>query len=244
MTNSPPAIIHFTLQGKGGVGKSLVSWHLAQYLKDAGRQLSCFDTDPMNRTFSQYKALKVTEVAVLKGNDMNIDALDGLVDKVLLAPGDVVVDNGAASFAPVSDYLISNEITDMAAQHGKLIMAHVPLVGGGNAMDTARGLKAILEQFPESVKVVVWINEFFGPVEVDGQQFEDGPIYEEHKARIAGIITIPALDPRTFGNDLSKVLRNRSTFQEAFADTDLMIVPRQRLTMIQRGIAQQLQGIV
>jgi Mrp family chromosome partitioning ATPase len=36
--------IHLTLQGKGGVGKSLVAVILAQYLSKRGLQIQCIDT--------------------------------------------------------------------------------------------------------------------------------------------------------------------------------------------------------
>ena len=38
--------IHFTLQGKGGVGKSLVASILAQYFRHRGAEIHCIDTDP------------------------------------------------------------------------------------------------------------------------------------------------------------------------------------------------------
>jgi len=49
--------IHLTLQGKGGVGKSLIASVLAQYFKERGRDVRCVDTDPGNRTLAQYGAL-------------------------------------------------------------------------------------------------------------------------------------------------------------------------------------------
>ena len=49
--------IHLTLQGKGGVGKSLVASILAQYLRNRGKEIHCVDTDPVNQTFSQYAEL-------------------------------------------------------------------------------------------------------------------------------------------------------------------------------------------
>jgi len=44
------ATIHFILQGKGGVGKSLIAALLAQYLHGRGLEVYCFDTDPINAT--------------------------------------------------------------------------------------------------------------------------------------------------------------------------------------------------
>src|SRR5579884_3436090 len=54
--------IHLTLQGKGGVGKSLVASILAQYLRSGGRRVHCVDTDPVNRTLAQYSALTAERI--------------------------------------------------------------------------------------------------------------------------------------------------------------------------------------
>ena len=51
--------IHLTLQGKGGVGKSLVASILAQYFRHRGAEIHCLDTDPVNQTFSQYTGVWV-----------------------------------------------------------------------------------------------------------------------------------------------------------------------------------------
>ena len=40
--------IHLTLQGKGGVGKSLVAAILAQFFRHRGAEIHCLDTDPVN----------------------------------------------------------------------------------------------------------------------------------------------------------------------------------------------------
>jgi CO dehydrogenase nickel-insertion accessory protein CooC1 len=50
-------LVHLSLQGKGGVGKSLIASLLAQFYKDHGVRAICVDTDPVNQTFSQYAAL-------------------------------------------------------------------------------------------------------------------------------------------------------------------------------------------
>lgn len=44
---------HLVLQGKGGVGKSLVSSIIAQYLNQKNYTTICGDTDPVNSTFHQ-----------------------------------------------------------------------------------------------------------------------------------------------------------------------------------------------
>ena len=51
------ADVHLVLNGKGGVGKSVVATWLAEFLVSRGRSVRCIDGDPVNRSFSQYKAL-------------------------------------------------------------------------------------------------------------------------------------------------------------------------------------------
>jgi Mrp family chromosome partitioning ATPase len=63
--------IHMSLQGKGGVGKSLIASILAQYLKHQNRSVECIDTDPVNRTFSQYRAVNASRLELLRNG--NID---------------------------------------------------------------------------------------------------------------------------------------------------------------------------
>jgi adenylylsulfate kinase-like enzyme len=45
--------VHIALQGKGGVGKSLVSAILSQYLSSKGQDVSAIDADPVNQTLAE-----------------------------------------------------------------------------------------------------------------------------------------------------------------------------------------------
>ena len=64
--------IHLTLQGKGGVGKSLVASLLAQYFRHRGAPIHCLDTDPVNQTFSQYTELGAKHLELM--HDGKIDS--------------------------------------------------------------------------------------------------------------------------------------------------------------------------
>ena len=96
--------VHLIVQGKGGVGKSLSSTILAQYLKAkaANDTVHCFDTDPVNKTFSRFKELKPEMVKILtENNTINTRVFDGLMEKIINEKGIGVVDNGAATFVPL-----------------------------------------------------------------------------------------------------------------------------------------------
>ncbi|KLB74858.1 hypothetical protein XEUV526_23600, partial [Xanthomonas euvesicatoria] len=66
--------VHFVLQGKGGVGKSVISTYLTQYLrsKATGKgkpAVLAFDTDPSNHTLARYKGLGAEALPLLNDAD-------------------------------------------------------------------------------------------------------------------------------------------------------------------------------
>ena len=63
--------IHISLQGKGGVGKSLISAILSQYLLSKGLDVRCVDADPVNQTLSEYEALEVSCLNLLKAGSVD-----------------------------------------------------------------------------------------------------------------------------------------------------------------------------
>ena len=102
--------IHLTLQGKGGVGKSLIASVLAQYFMRKGVAVRCVDTDPVNRTLAQYSAIGADWLS-LRDEHNRIDqrAFDGLMERFLTEDGATfVVDNGASTFLPLWHYLLEN----------------------------------------------------------------------------------------------------------------------------------------
>ncbi|GAB7078932.1 nucleotide-binding protein [Megalodesulfovibrio paquesii] len=77
---------HFILQGKGGVGKSLVASLLAQYLRHKEQAVRCFDTDPINATLAGYADLHVDPIEIMQGSDIDPRRFDGLMDRLLHLP--------------------------------------------------------------------------------------------------------------------------------------------------------------
>ena len=100
----PMVAIHLTLQGKGGVGKSLVASVLAQYLREEGKEVRCIDTDPVNRTFAQYGALGADRLNLRdEHNRIEQRAFDSLIERFLTEDAATfVVDNGASRSAAVA----------------------------------------------------------------------------------------------------------------------------------------------
>ncbi|MFM0140598.1 nucleotide-binding protein [Caballeronia grimmiae] len=239
VSNEVSNAIHIVLQGKGGVGKSLIAAFLAQYLKAKRPNVFCGDTDPVNDTFARYGAFDAKRFNILVGDKIDQRAFDGLIETLVEHQGPAVVDNGASTFIPLSAYMAENSVIDVLRESGKEVYIHSVLTGGQALEDTMTGLNALFETTP--AQLVVWENEFFGEVAKDGRRFADSKLYEKNRDRVKGIVTIHKRNNDTFGKDIEQMIVNKLTFDQAMQAATLM--PRQRLKIVQKSIFDQLESI-
>ena len=226
------AKIHMILQGKGGVGKSVVAALLAQYKVSKGHQTLCLDTDPVNATFHGYQALNVHQIALMEDDEIVPRRFDALVEIIAPSAHDIIIDNGASAFVPLTHYLISNQIPALLARMGHELVIHTVITGGQALLDTVNGFRQLAGQFPAEASFVVWLNPYWGPIQHEGKSFEQLKAYQDRKSRVSAIVRIPPLKEETFGRDLSDMLQARLTFNEALAAASLTIMTRQRLQII------------
>jgi hypothetical protein len=238
------AKVHMMLQGKGGVGKSFISAALAQYKQAKGEAPLCIDADPVNATFHGYKALDVTKLDVMEGDEINSRSFDALIELIAGTENDVIVDNGAATFVPLSHYLIYNEVPGLLSDMGRELVIHTVVTGGQALEDTTNGFVQLARQFPEPALFTVWLNPYWGPIEFDKRHFEDFKAYKDNKDRVSAIVSIPQLKEETFGRDVSDMLRARLTFEEALQMDSLTIMARQRLKIFRSRLFEQMDAAV
>jgi len=236
------AKIHIVLQGKGGVGKSVAASVLAQFKISQGESPLCIDTDPVNATFEGYKALNVRRLNILDGNEINTRNFDALIEMIAAARGDVIIDNGASSFVPLSHYLISNQVPALLKDMGHELVVHTVITGSQALEDTVNGFAQLVTQFPAECLFVVWLNPYWGPIEHEGKSFEQMKSYMANKARVTAIIKMPALKEETYGRDFSEMLQERITFDEALATASRTIMTRQRLKLVKTQLFAQLEN--
>lgn len=235
--------IHLVMNGKGGIGKSTSAAFLAQWLTgDDPQRATCIDTDPINATFAAYKTLDVRRVEIMQDNNINSRRFDEIVELVMAQQRDAVIDSGATSFVALAHYMITNQIPALFHELGRSLVLHVSVVGGPAFLDTLQGFNALVSQFPDPCRFVVWINPFFGPVRQNGKDFEDLKVYVENRDRVSAIIRLPTLQVDTFGTDLRALLAARRTFDEAISDTSTGVVTRQRLRIVRQKIFAQLDA--
>ena len=237
------AAIHLIVQGKGGVGKSMIAAFIAQYKLGKGKLPLCLDTDPVNASFEAYKSLKVSRLSILQHEEIDPRRFDQLIEQIAKAKTDVIIDNGASSFVPLSAYVLSNHVPNLLRDMGHQLIVHTVVTGGQALLDTLTGMTQLIRQFPAEVPFVVWLNPYWGPIELEGKSFEQMKAYREHKDRILAIIPLPDLKKETFGRDLSEMLQNHLTFDEAIASPSLTIMARQRLSIIKTQLFEQFSAV-
>jgi len=240
--------VHLTLQGKGGVGKSVVATLLAQYLRDKGIAAKCFDADPLNQTLAGFAGLSVTKVDLIetteKGRRINPRRFDDLVEQIAVQPGEshVIVDTGSSSFVALVHYLVSNDVPDVLSQTGHELVVHTVVTGGQALLDTLHGVAQLVKQL-DSVRFVVWLNPFWGPVAEDGKTFEQMKTYQDIKKRIQTVVNLPAFVDELFPQDIAAMLKSRLTFKEAIESPAFSLMSRHRLKVAQRDFYSRLDTL-
>jgi hypothetical protein len=229
---------HCILQTKGGIGKSVAAAWLAQYFFNQGREVVAIECDQSNRTLSRYEQLQ-TERLDLLDKDQQIDRrrFDALIERLVDdADPTVIMDNGQASFVPLTRYLVECNALALLKEAGRQSYVHCVITGGQLGPSTLSGLKEILSALADSAQIVVWRNAHFGAID------------EEAYQKIVDASGIELPEPvhlerwsQPFEDDVQEMLQSFLTFEEAIQSPDLGLMTRQRLAMVQRRIFGDLQ---
>ena len=234
--------IHILLQGKGGVGKSLISAILSQYLLSKGQDVRCVDADPVNQTLSEYQFLAVSCLNLLKAGSVDQREFDLLMERFLTESGTFVVDTGASTFIPLWHYILENDALDYLRERGKRVFVHSVITGGQSLNDTLVGFEQLAETTREK-NIVVWLNEYFGSVLPDGEPFRETAACKKHANKVHGSVAIVRRTADTFGRDVEEMIRQKMTFEEALNGSGFTIMSKQRLRVVQRELFEQLDAI-
>lgn len=240
--SSAGATVHFSLQGKGGVGKSVVASWLAQYFRSKDLFVTCIDTDPVNATLTQFKDLNAEHLNVLKAGGINEKQFDALVERVCSREGIYIVDTGATTFVPLWHYMLEHQLFRFLVDQGRRVFVHLVVTGGQGMQDTLAGFKRVAETAPDK-SIVVWLNEYFGEVERDGKRFEDLQLAQQFAAQLAGAVLIRERNRNTFGDDIKLMLQGFLTFDAAIRSEQFGLVSKQRLTIVRRDLFDQLDNV-
>lgn len=236
-------VVHLVLQGKGGIGKSVVASWLAEYLSKRNGNVFCIDGDPVNRSLAQYRSLNVEKLDLLNEEGLIVRArYDDLLQRFATETGVFVLDSGATAFLPLWSYLVESEVIRVLNEMGRAVYVHCVVSGGEMLSDSLLGFDTLASSTPDR-NLVVWINEYFGPVARDGKSFDQMNVFQKHAGKILGSIGVPQRSPDTFGASVLLMREKKLTFNEAIQSNELMLAQKSRLQIVQRDLYQQLDKL-
>lgn len=233
--------VNIVLQGKGGVGKSFLSSMLAQYFLDHKKiKLNGADTDPVNNSFASIKRLGVAQIEILKDGAIIQSKFDGIFETIINEQkATFVIDNGASTFVPMMKYISDNDIISLFDDLNRPVYIHTVIVGGQSQADILQGLMSLYELLAhaKNVKLVIWLNEFQGAVEIP-----DG--YKELVSdKTAAVITIVNRNSDAFNDDLEKLTKARLTNEEAQKSGEFGLMSKNRLKKVFTEVYEQLDRL-
>ena len=233
------ANIHLVMQGKGGVGKSLLAFYIAQYVKEkSGKCLVC-DTDPLNQTLSRTAALNAKVVRILADDYTTVmkNAFDLMIEECEAEDADVVIDIGASSFVPMLEYCAVNGVYDLWHEMGHACILH-SIITGKDFRDTCRMFAVVMEKTGRlpSVSSIVWLNPFAGPVAKDGKGFDKTSVYRDNERHIKAVLPMPAFTGDMFHPDFLAMMERGKTFNEMIDDPEVTLMSTQRIKMMKREV--------
>lgn len=179
--------IHFIGGEKGGVGKSMTSRLLAQYLIDANREFIGLDSDQSHATFSRF--YRDYSASLLVNDYHSLDQMIILAEEHPEA--DLIIDLAAQTAQPLGKWIDESDALTLFQELGnKVFLWHVMDDGA----DSVQLLNSLLDRYPqEFIQFVVVNNLGRGD---DFTPFIQSSTYQKAEARGAVFITLAKLQPQ------------------------------------------------
>ena len=226
------ANIHFIGGEKGGVGKSLVSRLLAQYLIDRELPFLGFDTDRSHGALLRFYAGYASPVLVDR-----YEALDSIIEAAIEQPERrLLVDLAAQTHDPLVKWMDESGVLEMAGDSGFSITYWHVMDSGRDSVDL---LKKLLDRFGARLGYVLVRNQMRGD---DFSLLERSGEQGRAEALGARTVSIKHLSDAI----IQKIDASSSSFWAAQHDTEksrtgLGLMDRQRLKMWLRDANQQIE---
>lgn len=233
--------LHVFLQSKGGVGKTLCSSVLGEYL-DA----HCFDVDPANATLHGFGSLKVDRLVVTSasGTQIDRDRFDDLIDALESSnAADIIIDSGSSAYFEWKNYLNAVKVPQYLSDRGVELWLHVVLVATNAKQECLDSVEDVLSDFPKRTRILVWENPYFGEI-VDG----DVTLTEWWQVREKRLkhVKLPFLDEPLFRKAFEAMQEKRLTFADVLEERESLwpAMRRRRVEMMRNSIWESLAGIL
>jgi len=240
------ATLHFVLQAKDGIGKTVVALLLSQCIEETGQPMLSVDAGPIQASQSGATPTGLERLSIFAGDTIDARALGRFIGKLRYEDVHVVVDSTASGFVPVGRYLVENDAAAGTGEAGHDVVVHMVVTGGLAMLETMKGLDAAARGFPPRIRIVVWLNEYFGPiVNAKGKPFEELPAYTDNRERIFALVRLAMLS-ESASADLQMMFDRHLTFARALApdNTTILCVAKSRLFRIRQALWPQIARVL
>lgn len=164
------ATIHLMLQNRA-VGKTLLASLLVQYLcEQFPRQVICVNADSVHEGLSCYKALCPAKIKV--------NQLIAYCSNIPPEISQIVIDTNYIDFAKLCEQM--QTLSNQLKEHGHRLQLHTVVAGGMEALYTFKGVHTLTSNCPD-LPLIVWLNPFYGWVNLEGWAFEKSKLYQENR---------------------------------------------------------------
>lgn len=242
--------VHFVMQEKGGVGKTLVAYFLAQYLREKcdAADLLCFDIDASNNSLARFRGLNVRALDLVENGEIPQEKFHPIFNELFGSDQPLVVDIGTSAVIAFLDFAVKMGLFEqIAADLGRRLFVHVVLMGGAEAEDTLESFKGIggaLPAAPGMAFLVPWCNPYHGKVIFDGDMsLKDTVIYKslDEKGTLTEPIEIPERGA-AFARTLNKITRDGLTFADAKQEKSLDFAEKHIVEQIRKGLYAEISA--
>lgn len=230
---------------KGGIGKSLIAYFIAQYIMEKKGTIVAFDTDLHNKTFASYPAINAQPLDMLDPVTKAIKpaSLDLILEATDETEADVVIDIGASSYQPFAKYQQEMDLYGTWVDMGHQVLIHAVLAGGKSYEETLETFDETMKStaFGKSIKAIAWFNHVNGPLEKDGVAIEDSEIFTKHTKKLSGLAPLPVIED-LFAQVLIKVITECLILAEVEDSSKFMKAEKIRAQRIKKAIYELLDS--
>lgn len=193
---------------KGGVGKSVVSRVLAQYLIDQQRPFVGFDTDRSHTTFTRFYRDLASPVIV-----DSYESLDAIAQALVNAHGEVhqsvIVDLAAQTATPLARWIDDSELLPLMAEMGVTVNFWHVADAGKDSVDL---LDRLVDTYGAGPNYVVVKNQGRGS---DFSQLDQSSALEKARKQGAQVVNLGLLQE----SSMRKIDRQDASFWAAVNQT-------------------------
>lgn len=200
--------INFIIQSVDGIGKTHITTKITEYFKSRNKELIMLDYDLETKLGTNH--LKHTEQKIEQiyaSGQLIPNALNKIIAKTLKSKANILFDCEAKNFVSVSQLIAQINTQNLLHENEIEAYIHVLVVGGSQQDETLNGLLTLCKIVQDSVKIVVWLNPFFGQIDANGKAFEELKLYKNNREKIHSIVKIADTNPN---DDLTHIGSNLS----------------------------------